>query len=208
MLRAEQCHQLHSRRLRQQIDRAPPLRIDPSLIRDEAHTLAAKRREPLLLPAPRYLSACAGSHGKCKMIAPVAASASPRPPAAQQGTRVRRWYPIASRLAESDENGNETCVTTLDCAGLKSRAIYTLGMRASPSKPRNRQRCVKLGLSSLALLLLMTTALVRAQKPSRPKSRPTAPESPWVEQTLKKMTLAREAWPDADGLLLRRLHFH
>ncbi len=47
----------------------------------------------------------------------------------------------------------------------------------------------KLGLSSLALLLLMTTTLVRAQKSSGSKQRPAAPQSPWVEQTLKKMSV-------------------
>ena len=46
----------------------------------------------------------------------------------------------------------------------------------------------KLGLSSLALLLLMAT-LVRAQKTSRSKTRPAASPSSWVDQTLKKMTL-------------------
>ena len=46
----------------------------------------------------------------------------------------------------------------------------------------------KLGLSSLALLLLMAT-LVRAQKASRSKTRPAALPSSWVDQTLKKMTL-------------------
>ena len=47
----------------------------------------------------------------------------------------------------------------------------------------------KLGLSSLALLLLMTTTLVRAQKSSGSKQRPAGPQSPWVEQTLKKMSV-------------------
>ncbi|HWF37417.1 MAG TPA: glycoside hydrolase family 3 N-terminal domain-containing protein [Candidatus Acidoferrales bacterium] len=47
----------------------------------------------------------------------------------------------------------------------------------------------KLGLSSLALLLLMTTTLVRAQKSSRSKTRPAAPQPAWVEQTLKKMSV-------------------
>jgi beta-glucosidase-like glycosyl hydrolase/CubicO group peptidase (beta-lactamase class C family) len=47
----------------------------------------------------------------------------------------------------------------------------------------------KLGLSSLALLLLMTTTLVRAQKSSGSKQRPATPQSPWVEQTLKKMSV-------------------
>jgi len=46
----------------------------------------------------------------------------------------------------------------------------------------------KLGLSLLALLLLMTLS-ARAQKNSRPKSRPVASQRSWVDQTLKKMTL-------------------
>ena len=46
----------------------------------------------------------------------------------------------------------------------------------------------RLGLSSLALLLLMTT-LVRAQKVPAREDRPAAPQSSWVDQTLKKMTL-------------------
>ena len=46
----------------------------------------------------------------------------------------------------------------------------------------------KLGLSALSLLLLMTISL-RAQKSSSKSSRRTAASSPWVEATLKKMTL-------------------
>jgi beta-N-acetylhexosaminidase len=45
----------------------------------------------------------------------------------------------------------------------------------------------KLGLSALALLLLMTPS-ARAQKSPRPKARPTAGSATWVETTLKKMT--------------------
>jgi beta-N-acetylhexosaminidase len=45
-----------------------------------------------------------------------------------------------------------------------------------------------LALSSLALLLLMTPS-ARAQKKSKPTSRPRASPQTWVEQTLKKMTL-------------------
>ncbi len=45
-----------------------------------------------------------------------------------------------------------------------------------------------LALSSLALLLLMTPS-ARAQKKSKPTSRPQASPQAWVEQTLKKMTL-------------------
>ena len=46
----------------------------------------------------------------------------------------------------------------------------------------------KLGLSALPLLLLMTISL-RAQKTSSKSPRRTAASSPWVEATLKKMTL-------------------
>jgi beta-N-acetylhexosaminidase len=46
----------------------------------------------------------------------------------------------------------------------------------------------KLGLSALPLLLLMTTSF-RAQKSSTKSSRRTVASSPWVEATLKKMTL-------------------
>jgi beta-glucosidase-like glycosyl hydrolase/CubicO group peptidase (beta-lactamase class C family) len=46
----------------------------------------------------------------------------------------------------------------------------------------------KLGLSALALLLLMTPS-ARAQKSPRSKARPSAGSATWVETTLKKMTL-------------------
>src|SRR5215469_15462600 len=59
----------------------------------------------------------------------------------------------------------------------------------------------KLGLASLALLLLMTT-LVRAQKASRSRNRPAAPQFSWVEQTLKKMTL-----PEKLGQMLMVYYF-
>jgi len=59
----------------------------------------------------------------------------------------------------------------------------------------------KLGLASLALLLLMTT-LVRAQKASRSRNRPAAPQFSWVEQTLKKMTL-----PEKLGQILMVYYF-
>jgi len=46
----------------------------------------------------------------------------------------------------------------------------------------------KLGLSALPLLVLMTISL-RAQKSSSPSPRRTVASSPWLEATLKKMTL-------------------
>ena len=66
----------------------------------------------------------------------------------------------------------------------------------------------KLGLSSLALLLLMTTTLARAQKSSGAKTRPAAPQSTMGRADPEENDPARKTRPDADALLLRRLHLH
>ena len=49
VFRAEQRHQLHARRVREQINRAASLAVNPRLIGDQPHALASQRREVLRL---------------------------------------------------------------------------------------------------------------------------------------------------------------
>ncbi len=49
MLGAEQRHKFHSRRVRQQINRASAAAIDPSLVCDQPDALSSQRRKSLRL---------------------------------------------------------------------------------------------------------------------------------------------------------------
>ena len=67
------------------------------------------------------------------------------------------------------------------------------------------------GVSSLALLLLMTSHNFdrsRAKKLPPAKSRPAAASSPWVEQTLKKMTLREKLGQMLMVYYFGVFHFH
>jgi beta-N-acetylhexosaminidase len=70
---------------------------------------------------------------------------------------------------------------------MKPCAIYSRGMQSSTWNAR-RASLQTLGLSSIALLLLMTPS-ARSQKPSPKKNRASTGTSAWVESTLKKMTV-------------------
>ena len=70
---------------------------------------------------------------------------------------------------------------------MKPCAIYSRGMQSSTWNAR-RDSFRILGLSSIALLLLMTPS-ARSQKPSPKKTRASTASSVWVEATLKKMTV-------------------
>ena len=49
VLRAEQSHKLYARRVRQQINRAAAVAVDPGLIGDQSNALPRQRREILRL---------------------------------------------------------------------------------------------------------------------------------------------------------------
>jgi beta-N-acetylhexosaminidase len=70
---------------------------------------------------------------------------------------------------------------------MKPCAIYSRGMQSSTWNAR-RASLQTLGLSAIALLLLMTPS-ARSQKPSPKNTRASTGNSVWVESTLKKMTV-------------------
>ncbi len=70
---------------------------------------------------------------------------------------------------------------------MKPCAIYSRGMQSSTWNARRASFRI-LGLSSIALLLLMTPS-ARSQKPSPKKARVSTGSSVWVESTLRKMTV-------------------
>ena len=97
MLRAEQRDQLHSWRVREHVDRAPPLRIDAGLIRDQSATRFPRSGANVLLleHVDTRLRAC-GS--QCKMIVPAAAREPPVRGAAANAPDIARNAHRAARI--------------------------------------------------------------------------------------------------------------
>ena len=101
VLGAEQCDELYSGCVREDVDRSPAIGIPPRLIRDQADTFAAKGRKLLLLQDvdasfPSGLRGADCGNGR---------SLEPKESARQ-----------ADKPRKLEENGNETCLETLDCA--------------------------------------------------------------------------------------------